>query len=291
MKTTDLKNVLPVILLSVFSLTTSCRDDDAESGQGVSDSRLEGQWFVVGKNEITESESTIYPCYDVLSFKQAIIDFKKDGTALVTSDADYHPLWGDYFPWSNGTYHYRIEKAESDSVIIGNLKGEYWFEDNGNVLYIKTVRGEEAFENLYTDICILKRDTEENRNPPFCRRDEQVNLLDKEELADWQQALVVRHKEKYEEAFLPPYSFVAATPPYMSKDRIHRFKLKGKTFYCVYSNFALQYFFCTHTYYTEEGDILSDLNNGQNELNEYELYYNSTDWELVYVFDVVKEIL
>ena len=252
-------------LLGVFSLLTSCSDDDDPQPEW---SFLYGEWMpagnitynqkIDGSREFSHS-SAFFP-------SDMRLIFSPSGKVSIS-----HIEEGADLPWKNGDYKYDVKKDKEGNLLLhfNGKEGRLWYVPEEDALYYNindTLEGkineDQWWRSVVSKDRVLKRPIAKG-SLPVQQRDKNVELMSVSEMPEWMQERVSGESAAYEEG---------AT--YFDRPRIHQFIYKGKVCYHIYSHMSsildLGFF------YTDTGEGIS--------FGYYDLFWCTTDWKLIYIF-------
>lgn len=285
--------VLGMMSMSLISACSSDNEtvDPKEDNIG---KKLEGQWFVAGIKQVSHSGAiNMYALLEnsykdtdgsVTTERPPALRFTNDEQVTVSDNPKGNNNFGMYFPWSDGLYKYVASDTgqEKKILVVDGIQGKFWFVESEDAIYFQI----DNYNLFESETFILKRDTERNRYPSFYSRDEQINLMAFDSLPEWlrteaekkRNSLIAYGKKNGMvcELYIPD-------PPYTNNERVYRFLLNGQTLYGWAPGFPGDYVF-----FTEDGKGVDIEESGMFYRNNYDIYYNSIEWELVYVFESIR---
>jgi hypothetical protein len=275
-----------LLTVSLLAVLTSCNNNDDATIQ----SSLEGQWFVAGHIRKTDTSvySTFVSCNEsdpMYVLPPTTLRFDKNGVATFSMSSPH--VTGSEFPWQDGDYPYEMKNmADEYPLKIGDNKCKISYRESEDAIYIEPYVSDGGIDSNPYHIYIFKRDSKANRNVSFAQRDSNINLMKKEELPNWIVEKIEAHEKEQialNEKIGRPYSILKPTAPYEKWwSNVHRFKLRGTTYYDIC--WDIMTFMQA---YTADGELLMTEDGNLKYVNRYDIYYNSTDWELIYMFDKV----
>ena len=180
--------------------------------------------------------------------------FTNDEQVTVSDNPKGNNNFGMYFPWSDGLYKYVASDTgqEKKILVVDGIQGKFWFVESEDAIYFQI----DNYNLFESETFILKRDTERNRYPSFYSRDEQINLMAFDSLPEWLRT---------------------------EAEKKRNFLLNGQTLYGWAPGFPGDYVF-----FTEDGKGVDIEESGMFYRNNYDIYYNSIEWELIYVFESIR---